>query len=118
MTFEGPEWEGVRQSQLRILDVVDAEGSRAVDVAKSLGMTKQGAGQLVAGLVERGWLEQVPDPKDRRARLLIRTETGNDMCARVRHVVEAIEADWADRVGQAEYAVFRSVLSCLAAPAE
>lgn len=112
--FEGPQWSGLRQSHLRIVESVASEGSRAVDLARRLRMTKQGAGQLVATLVERGLLAQVPDPHDRRARLLVLTDTGADLRRTVDEQLSALEAGWAAEVGPADYATFREVLVRLA----
>jgi DNA-binding MarR family transcriptional regulator len=39
-------------------------------LADRLEITKQGAGQLVEAMEQRGYLERQPDPDDRRARLV------------------------------------------------
>jgi DNA-binding MarR family transcriptional regulator len=114
-TFEGPRWQGLRQSHLRILESIAPTGSRSTDVARRLRMTKQGAGQLVAGLVERGLVEQVPDPADGRARLLVLTPPGAALRRDVDEALGALEATWAREVGAEDYATFRRVLNRLAA---
>ena len=114
-TFDAPRWQGLRQSHLRVVASVAPSGSRASDVARRLRMTKQGAGQLVAGLVERGLVEQVPDPADGRARLLVLTPAGDDLRRDVDAALGALEAGWAAEVGAADYATFRRVLERLAA---
>jgi DNA-binding MarR family transcriptional regulator len=42
----------------------------------ALGITKQGAGQLVDTLVTRGYLERTPDPHDRRQQIVTLTPRG------------------------------------------
>jgi DNA-binding MarR family transcriptional regulator len=42
----------------------------------ALGITKQGAGQLVDTLVARGYLERTPDPQDRRQLIVTLTPRG------------------------------------------
>jgi len=45
-------------------------------LVKTLGITKQGAGQLVDTLVSRGYLERTPDPQDRRQLIVTLTQRG------------------------------------------
>ncbi len=45
-------------------------------LARALGITKQGAGQLVDTLVTRGYLERTPDPHDRRQQIVTLTQRG------------------------------------------
>lgn len=111
---EGPRWRGLRQSHLRILDTIAPEGSRSADLARSLRMTKQGAGQLVATLLRLGLVDQVPDPADRRARLLVLTDEGWELREALEARLAAIEEGWAGEVGAAEYATFRRVLLAIA----
>jgi DNA-binding MarR family transcriptional regulator len=118
MAFDDPRWQGLRQSHLRIIGTVSSRGSRAGDVARELRMTKQGAGQLVASLLDRGLLEQVPDPADGRARLLVLTPAGADLQRAVDEQLAAIEAGWAEEVGPRDYATFRTVLERIVAGLE
>jgi DNA-binding MarR family transcriptional regulator len=45
-------------------------------LVQTLGITKQGAGQLVDTLVRRGYLERTPDPHDRRQQIVTLTQRG------------------------------------------
>ena len=45
-------------------------------LVRALGITKQGAGQLVDTLVTRGYLERTPDPQDRRQLIVTLTPRG------------------------------------------
>lgn len=111
---EGPRWRGLRQSHLRILDSVAPDGSRSVELARRLRMTKQGAGQLVATLLRLGLVDQVPDPADRRARLLVLTDDGWALRRALEDELARIEAGWAAEVGAEDYATFRRVLLAIA----
>ena len=112
--FDDPRWRGVRQSHLRIVESIAPEGSRAADLARRLRMTKQGTGQLVAGLLARGLVEQVPDSDDRRARLLVLTEAGAELRRAVDEQLTGLESGWAAEVGRDDYATFRTVLERIA----
>lgn len=56
--------------------VLDPGGTRASVLATRAHMTKQAMGELVSYLVDRGYLETVPDPTDGRARLVRATARG------------------------------------------
>src|SRR3954469_7938943 len=43
-------------------------------LAERLSITKQGAGQLIDAMAEKGYVERRPDPDDRRARLVTLSE--------------------------------------------
>lgn len=60
----------VRAAHLALFPHIDVGGTRATEVARRLGVSKQAVGPLVRDLVAWGMLERVPDPEDGRARLL------------------------------------------------
>ena len=98
-------------SHLRLLERVPAEGARTTDLAVQTRITKQALGQLATQLTDRGYLETVPDPSDRRAKLLRRTPLGEQACHDLQAVAAALEDAWRERVGADRYAVFREVLA-------
>jgi DNA-binding MarR family transcriptional regulator len=60
---------GLRAAHTQLFPHIELEhGTRLTDLAAALGMSKQGAGQLVAELVDMGALERRPDPQDGRAK--------------------------------------------------
>jgi DNA-binding MarR family transcriptional regulator len=52
------------------------EGERTVDLAHRAGVTRQSMGEVVRDLVGLGILEMIPDPADRRAKLVRFTDEG------------------------------------------
>lgn len=108
--FAGEDWQGLRQSHLRVLSGVPPEGINITDLALRVAMTKQGCGQLVSGLVEMGDLRIEASASDRRVRLVRRTRQGARNYAAVVRRVHAVEREWARQVGEERYAVFRQVL--------
>ena len=60
---------GLRLAHTQLLPHIDLEhGTRLTDLAAAIGMSKQGAAQLVTELVDMGALERRPDPEDGRAK--------------------------------------------------
>ena len=66
----------VRESWLPILQHVEAEGIRSIDLANKLSISKQAANQMVKEIQKQGYLQRAPDPKDKRAQLITLTEQG------------------------------------------
>jgi len=51
-------------------------------------MTKQSMAELVLHLEAHGYVDRVPDPKDRRAKLVQANDRGRDIIAIVREFIE------------------------------
>ncbi len=71
---------------------LDRDGTRLTELAARAGITHQSMGELVAALVDSGYLRRVPDPGDRRARLVAPTARGVAAMTRARREVADIEA--------------------------
>ena len=65
----------------------DAGESRVSVLAERAQITKQSMAELVAHLERHGYVERVPDPSDRRAKLVRATERGGDVYEIAREVV-------------------------------
>ena len=112
--FAAEDWKGLRQSHFRVISSVPPEGITITELGDRVGMTKQGCGQFVTQLVQSGHLRVQHRPADRRTRIVHRTAAGNRTIAAVTARNLRLEQDWAERVGQERYRVFREVLEELA----
>jgi len=112
--FAAEDWKGLRQSHFRVISSVPPEGITITELGDRVGMTKQGCGQFVTQLVQSGHLRVQHRPADRRTRIVHRTAAGNRTIAAVTARNLRLEQDWAERVGQERYRVFRDVLEELA----
>lgn len=107
------DWGGLRPSHMRLVASVPTAGTTITELSEPLFMTKQAVGQFVAHLRDTGHLDLRADEHDRRRRVVVRTRLGDELVAEVNAVIAGVEAQWADDVGVAEYAVFRRVLEKL-----
>lgn len=73
---------------------IDSEGTRLTTLAARAGITHQSMGELVADLVDLGYLARQPDPSDRRARLIVLTEKGERAVRAARAAVSDIDRAW------------------------
>jgi DNA-binding MarR family transcriptional regulator len=86
-------------AQERIAARIGPEGTRVSDLADQARVTKQTAGFLVEQLEAKGYLERIPDPTDRRARLVRLTPRAHQVVSVANAAVERALAEWADHVG-------------------
>ena len=80
---------------------------------KELGVSKQGAGQLVDTLVLRGYLERVEDAEDRRKLNIVLTKRGRAAAAIQAAAREKIDAELIVRVGRDNVMRTRRTLAAL-----
>jgi DNA-binding MarR family transcriptional regulator len=97
-------------AQARLFQRLDRDGSRLTDLARAAQMSKQAAAFLVDELEAGGYVERVPDPTDRRARLIRITPRGRDVVAVALDVQRQIEAEWEVRLGPRRMADLRDTL--------
>ena len=66
--------------------------------------------ELVAHLERHGYVERMPDPGDRRAKLVRATPRGSEVYAIAREFVAELEAEWAGRIGKLKMRRLRELL--------
>src|SRR5579884_551881 len=82
-------------------------------LVKELGISKQGAGQLVDALVMRGYLARNVDARDRRQLIVALTERGRAAADVQREAREQIDATLRARVGDESVREARRALGAL-----
>jgi len=96
-----------------VFATLDRDGSRAARMAEQAGITRQSMGEVIRDMAEAGLVEMVPDPADRRAKLVIWTEAGITQGQRgFEHILE-LEEKFSQEIGEEDYATTRRVLARL-----
>ncbi len=103
-------FDDVRVAHGCVFRNIPAEGSRITELAARARMTKQGMAELVAYLRQRGYVELMPDPEDRRSRLVKLTDRGQAVFNALAEASSGFEAECGRRVGRATWRRFRSLL--------
>jgi DNA-binding MarR family transcriptional regulator len=80
-----------------------AEGSRLTELAERAGVTKSSMSETIDVLVRLGYMERVPDPRDRRATLIRRTERGWEVNRIAHDTVEVVQSEWRQVMGDEEF---------------
>ncbi|HWV78460.1 MAG TPA: MarR family winged helix-turn-helix transcriptional regulator [Isoptericola sp.] len=99
-------FDDLRPQHGAVLAWLDADGSRATDLARRSGQHKQVVGKLVDELEALGYVERHPDPDDRRAKLVVPTARGRRQMARSDAIVADLEGELGAAVGPEAYAQF------------
>jgi DNA-binding MarR family transcriptional regulator len=92
----------VRYPHGNVFQYLDDDGTRVSVLAERAHVTKQAMAQIVGHLEEHGYVERVPDPDDRRAKLVRTTDRGRAVFAVAREFVKEVEARLEERMGQAK----------------
>jgi len=100
----------VRLPHGNVLQYLDDAGTTVSVLAERAHLTKQAMAQLVAHLEAEGYVERVPDPADRRAKLVRATGRGRDVYAVVRDYVAETEARLERALGAARMRRLRALL--------
>lgn len=85
----------VRAAHSAVFQYLDDTGTTVSLLAERAQMTKQAMAELVRHLEAHGYVSRVPDPADRRAKLVLATERGREVLTIARALVPEIE----ERVG-------------------
>lgn len=97
-----------------VFRVIDPDGTRPGELARRAGITAQGMAEAVGYLESRGYVKRIPDPHDRRGRIVTLTERGHRAATAAVDAFAAIEATWRERLGERRMVQFRRMLAELA----
>ncbi len=97
----------------QVFGLLSPDGDRVVDLARRAQTSKQAMAYLVAHLEKHGYLERVADPRDGRAKIVRRTEKGWQVNRLARQLVQQVQDDWTEALGEARMAQLMDVLADL-----
>jgi DNA-binding MarR family transcriptional regulator len=83
--------DAIRPSHGAVFQYLDETGTTVSALAARAQMTKQAMAELVLHLERHGYVERVPDPDDRRAKLVRPTATGRRVVAIAQELVPEVE---------------------------
>ncbi|HEV7483223.1 MAG TPA: MarR family transcriptional regulator [Solirubrobacterales bacterium] len=104
----------IRPTHGCVFRFIREEPLRLTELATLAGMTKQSIGEVIDNLVELGYVKRVPDPQDRRAKLLCLTERGEEAQKVGFGLFKKVEQRWAKRYGPQRFAQLRELLEEIA----
>jgi len=103
----------VRAPHGNVFQFLDDEGTRVSVLAERAQITKQSMAELVQHLERHGYVERVPDPTDRRAKLVRATARGSEVYSIARELRLEVEAEWTALLGERKMRALRAILQDL-----
>ena len=103
----------VRPAHSAVFQYLDDTGTRVSDLAERAQMTKQAMAELVRHLEAHDYVARVPDPSDRRAKLVLPTPRGQEVFAIAQGLVPHIEERVQDIIGARRLAALRTDLDAI-----
>ncbi|WP_162571856.1 MarR family winged helix-turn-helix transcriptional regulator [Variovorax sp. SRS16] len=111
--MNGPD-NAALQARGRLLPYIDVDGTRSIDLARRLGVTKQAVARMVKDLEDEGLLCRDADGADGRASLVRFTEAGLEYMTHMHKCIAQIEREYARLIGNEQMTVVRDALSMIA----
>jgi len=102
--------DGIRPKHGAVFANVDIGGTRASLLAERAGIGKPAMGEMVDELERLGYVRRVPDPGDRRAKLVVPTEAAKAVTDTVHRFNRALEAEYRGKLGDGAYEALRAAL--------
>ncbi|HEV2790560.1 MAG TPA: MarR family transcriptional regulator [Solirubrobacterales bacterium] len=113
--LEQSQFGDIRPTHGCVFRHVRGDGLRLTDIAERANMTKQSIGEIVDDLVAKGYVQRIPDPNDRRAKLVCLTERGEGAQGYGLSLFAKVEKRWAERYGADRISGLRELLEEIAA---
>ena len=111
-------FKGITPAFASLMSLLDTAGIRPTTLAQRAGTTKQAIGQLVRELETRGYVEQVPDSTDTRAKIVRLTKRGVALYAACANARNELQATVIAKLGKMKVSRLRRDLVELAAVLE
>lgn len=102
-----------RPAYSKVFEYLDDTGTTVSVLAERANMTKQAMAELVATLEDRGYVKRVPDPHDRRARLVLPTDRGREVFRVARGLVPELHDRIAHLIGRERFEHLRHDLELI-----
>ncbi|GAA2903111.1 MarR family winged helix-turn-helix transcriptional regulator [Nonomuraea rubra] len=83
-----------------VMQAIGPGGTTAVELGRTLGVSKQAAGKTIETLERAGYVERTTDPEDTRRKLVRLTAYGVDALNRSARIFDTLRARWAAELGE------------------
>ncbi len=91
------------EARSNIIPHIAADGTKQSEIVREMGLTKQAVQQLVDDLELEGVVTRVPDPNDRRGKLVMFTEKGRRAQRDAVLVKRKVESEFRKKLGHEDF---------------
>lgn len=103
----------IRAAHSPIFIYIEDEGSTLTELAAKARMTTPAMKELIDDVEASGYVVRLPNPKDRRSKLIFTTERGERMIERGREIIAEIERDWEKTLGKQRFKLLKASLQLI-----
>ncbi len=107
---------GLRPMHGFVFQAIGPSGTTAVELGRTLGVTKQAAGKTIDTLERLGYVHRERDPEDGRRMLVRLTDRGLDCLTKSAHIFDRLRAEWAETLGAGRLRSMEEDLRKVASP--
>lgn len=111
LQMEAAGYQGFSLSHITVTRNLDLAGTRATELARRAGITKQSMGELINQLEANGILERRPDPADGRAKIVFFTEAGLAWLEAFGTALANAEREMAQKLGESRFKTLKLALA-------
>ncbi|WP_134732727.1 MarR family winged helix-turn-helix transcriptional regulator [Amycolatopsis nivea] len=107
---------GLRPMHGFVFQAIGPSGTTAVELGRTLGVTKQAAGKTIDTLERLGYVHRERDPEDGRRMLVRLTDRGLDCLTKSAQIFDQLRAEWAETLGAGRLRSMEEDLRKVASP--
>ena len=104
-------WEAVSRSQSMAFANIALGVRRPIDLARNLGITRQGVSKMLQEMVDREWIVIEPDPTDGRASVVAFSDKSQQLRADALEILSRIDQQLGERLGRKTVDALRATLA-------
>ncbi|MFC7591757.1 MarR family winged helix-turn-helix transcriptional regulator [Nonomuraea antimicrobica] len=93
-----------------VMQAIGPDGTTAVELGRTLGVSKQAAGKTIDALERVGYAERTTDPHDTRRKLVRLTPYGMEALHLSARIFDTLRGRWADELGEERLTALESDL--------
>lgn len=100
----------IQASHNAVFATLPSAGARAADMAVRSGITRQSMGEVIRDMTRLGVLETIPDPDDRRAKIVRFTDYGHKLAQSGKQHIMDLEELFRAEFGEEDWETTRRVM--------
>ncbi len=102
--------EELSSSETYILAIVEKGEFTMAEIARRIGISRQGVHKIIKGLIERGYVEFKEKPDNKRDKSVVLTQHGEKCCREINKIKIEIEKEIEDNIGDEDKEELRRIL--------
>lgn len=103
--------EEITDTESYMIAIIQRERTTVAQIAKKIGISRQGAHKCAKGLMERGYIEIENQQKNSRDKFLMITEKGKYFLRETLHIKQSIEEEIINSIGRDKFNILKDIFS-------